>query len=210
MATLKDFRDERLRKLDEIKELGINPYPAKAQRTHYVSDVAKQFDELEGSHVVVVGRIKSIRKFGKLAFIVIEDMSGRVQLFCRKADDLPEPDRSNSELVMPAEVGLLDKGDFIECSGEVIKTQTGEISVNCTIVRLLTKSLRPMPEDQDGFTDKEQRMRRRYIDTNVNDDVKQRFIRRSKFWQATRDFLNNEGFIEINTSVLYVPPKAAK
>jgi len=202
MATLKNFRDERLRKLGELKELGVNPYPAKSTRTNNVGEITAKFEVLEGKDVTVVGRIMSIRKFGKLAFIVIRDMSGQVQLFIRDGESSAEADRSNSELIMPAEIALLDTGDFVECYGVVVKTQTGEISVSCKKLRLLTKSLRPMPSTQEGFTDKEERMRRRYVDMNVNLDVRDRFVRRSKFWQATRDFLNNEGFLEINIPVL--------
>jgi lysyl-tRNA synthetase class 2 len=202
MATLKDFRDERLRKLSELNELGVNPYPAKSNRTTNLSQVVTEFEKLENSEVTVVGRIMSIRKFGKLAFIVIRDMSGQVQLFIRDGETSTEVDRANSELQMPAEIALLDTGDFVECLGAAIKTQTGEISVSCKKLRILTKSLRPMPGSQEGFTDKEERMRRRYVDMNVNLDVRDRFVRRSKFWQATRDFLNREGFLEINTPVL--------
>jgi lysyl-tRNA synthetase class 2 len=112
-------------------------------------------------------------------------------------------DRSQSELLIQ-DIALLDAGDFIEATGIVIKTQTGEDSVEVQRLRLLTKSLRPMPTKQDGFTNKEERLRRRYIDTNVNPDVFQRFIRRSKFWRATREFLQDEGFTEINIPVLEV------
>jgi lysyl-tRNA synthetase, class II len=129
-------------------------------------------------------------------------MSGQVQLFIKKSDDEISLDRQNSELAMPAEIALLDSGDFVECSGKVIKTQTGEISVSCDKLRILTKSLRPMPNSQEGFTDKEQRLRRRYVDMNVNIDVRERFERRSKFWNATRNFLDKEGFLEVNTPVL--------
>ncbi len=202
MATLKDFRDERLRKLAELKELGLNPYPAKSNRTNNVGEITSRFEELEETQVTVVGRIMSIRKFGKLAFVVIRDMSGQVQLFIRDGESSLQADRNNSELIMPAEIALLDTGDFVECTGTVVKTQTGEISVSCKKLRLLTKSLRPMPSAQEGFTDKEQRLRRRYVDMNVNLDVRDRFVRRSKFWQATRDFLNREGFLEVNIPVL--------
>jgi lysyl-tRNA synthetase class 2 len=200
MATLKDFRDERLRKLAELKQLGVNPYPAKVNRTHNVSDVISNFDELQGREVSVVGRIKSIRKFGKIAFVVIRDETGELQLFW-KTDDSKQADHSKSELLI-SNIALLDSGDFVECAGLVIKTQTGEISVEVDSLRLLSKALRPMPSEHEGFTDKEQRMRRRYVDMNVNRGVHDRFIRRSKFWQATRDFLNERGFIEVNTAVL--------
>jgi lysyl-tRNA synthetase class 2 len=200
MATLKELRDERLRKLEELKQLGINPYPAHAARTHDAQHIQADFDQLEGKEVTTVGRIVSIRKFGKIAFIVIKDDGDELQLFWRR-DDVATADRTNSELLQK-EISLLDAGDFIEATGTVIKTQTGEISVEVQRLRILTKSLRPMPTKQDGFTNKEERLRRRYVDMNVNEEVRQRFIRRSKFWQATRDFLNEHGFIEINIPVL--------
>lgn len=203
MATLKELRDERLRKLEDLKQLGVNPYPADSYRTHDVETIHQKFNELEGSKVTVTGRIISIRKFGKLAFVVIKDDGEMtLQLFIRAESEKTSVDRSNSQLALPEEIGLLDAGDFVEATGEVMKTQTGEESVHVRQFRLLTKSLRPMPTAQDGFTDKEQRLRRRYVDMNVNPEVRQRFIRRSKFWQATRDFLQQEGFIEINNTVL--------
>jgi lysyl-tRNA synthetase class 2 len=100
------------------------------------------------------------------------------------------------------ELNLLDPGDFVEAEGVVIRTQTGEVSVDVRKLRLLTKSLRPMPTEQEGFRDKEERFRRRYVDMNVNPEVRDRFVRRSKFWQATREFLQAEGFIEINIPIL--------
>lgn len=200
MATLKDYRDERLRKLEELKKLGLNPYPAKVNRTNVCREITDKFDELEGQQATVVGRIKSIRKFGKIAFVVIIDSSGQLQLFFRDGG-ISSPNFANSELTID-HLPLLDSGDFVEASGQVIKTQTNEISIEVKQFRLLSKSLRPMPSNIDGFTNKEERLRRRYIDTNINQNVKERFIRRSKFWQATREFLNSHDFIEINTPVL--------
>ncbi|MCA9347381.1 lysine--tRNA ligase [Candidatus Saccharibacteria bacterium] len=202
MATLKDFRDERLRKLEEIRSLGVNPFPAKAKRTHGINSIKAEFGSLEGKEVTTVGRIQAIRKFGKLAFIVIKDDGDTLQLFMKDDGTETSVNRENSELSMPAEIGLLDSGDFIEATGNVIKTQTGEMSLEINKVKLLTKSLRPMPNATEGFSDKEQRLRRRYVDMNVNEDVRQRFIRRSKFWSATREFLNQKGFLEVNIPVL--------
>lgn len=197
MATLQDYRDERLRKLDELKQLGVNPYPAKAQRTKSLADITSKFDELDGQTATVAGRITGIRKFGKLAFIVIRDASGSLQLFLH-APDVAEIDTAAGVIGMK-QLNLLDTGDFVQATGEIIRTKTGEISVGVKQLKLLTKSLRPMPEE---LTNKEERFRRRYVDMNVNQDVRQRFIRRSKFWQSTRDFLNNEGFIEVNNAVI--------
>jgi lysyl-tRNA synthetase class 2 len=202
MATLKELRDERLRKLEELKKLGVNPYPASTGRDHSVAEVLKDYKQLEGKGTVVTiaGRITNIRKFGKIAFVVVRDAQVTIQLFL-SADEIGAPDYSNSELGFD-NLNLLDSGDFIEVTGVAATTKTGEQSVTVNKLRLLTKSLRSMPTAQDGFTNKEERLRRRYVDTNVNKDVYERFIRRSKFWQATRDFLNEEGFIEINIPVL--------
>ncbi len=200
MATLKELRNERLRKLSQLKELGIDPYPASASRSHNITAVVDNFDALEGQTVSVVGRILNIRKFGKIAFIVIRDQTGQLQLFL-SSEHLKPLDSKAGRLGF-SELPLLDRGDFLEASGKVIKTQTGEISIETSSLRLLTKSLRPMPLSVEGFTNKEERLRRRYIDMNVNLDVRQRFIRRSRFWQATRDYLNTHDFSEINIPVL--------
>jgi len=197
MATLQDYRNERLRKLEQLQELGINPYPATSKRTGMAGDIVAKFDEMEGQTVTVAGRIVGLRKFGKLAFIVLKDASGQVQLFMREGD-VAELDAANSQLGM-AELPLLDTGDFVEASGEVIKTKTGEISVGVKTLRLLTKALRPTPTE---LINKEERLRRRYLDMSVNQDVRERFIRRSKFWQASRDYLNQNGFTEVNVPVL--------
>lgn len=212
MSTLKDFRDERLRKLSELKQLGINPYPADAHRTHTAAAVKNGFEELQGQTVTVAGRVMAIRKFGKIAFVVVRDQTGDVQLYLNDAnitqryigDEPPTPEiaQKTAGLIGILELPLLDTGDFIEATGKVDKTQTGEVSVFVEELRLLTKALRPMPSAQDGFTNKEERMRRRYVDMNVNLDVRERFVRRSKFWQATRDFLNANDFVEVNVPVL--------
>ncbi len=200
MATLKELRDERLRKLQELRQLGINPYPAKARRTQKIDQLVLRFNDMVGQEESVVGRVTSIRKFGKIAFIVIRDETSAIQLFL-SANKLFSLDKAKG-LIGMEQLPLLDSGDFVEATGELIVTKTGEISVEVRELRLLAKSLRPMPTKQDGFTNKEERLRRRYVDMNVNEEVRQRFIRRSKFWQATRDFLNQNQFTEVNIPVL--------
>ena len=197
MATLQDYRNERLRKLETLRELGVDPYPARSKRTHGCGEVLAHYDELAGREVVVAGRITSIRSFGKLAFIKLRDQSGEVQLYLQR-DDVAELDASCGVLGMK-QLKLLDTGDFAEARGVMMTTQTGERSVGVHELRLLTKSLRPMPEKLEN---KEERFRRRYVDMNVNPEVRQRFVRRSKFWQATRDYLNQHGFTEVNVPVL--------
>lgn len=197
---MKELRQERLNKLEQIKELGLNPYPAKTNRTHMIAEIVNNFDVMEGKNVQITGRITGIRKFGKLAFIVLRDFSGTIQLFIQ-ANNIAETSKEGN-LIGIKDLNLLDSGDFVQANGKVIRSKTGEISVATKELKLLTKSLRPMPTVQDGFSNKEERFRRRYIDMNVNIDVRDRFVRRSKFWQATRDFLNNHGFYEINIPVL--------
>ena len=195
MATLEDYRSERLRKLQEIKDLGIDPYPAKSYRSEKISNIINHFEDFEGKTETLAGRITAIRSFGKLAFVKIRDYSGEIQIFMAKTDE------EKLGLFSTARLKLLDVGDFIEATGEIDRSQTGEISLFSNAVRLLTKTLRPLP-GRDGFTNKEERYRRRYVDMNVNPEVRERMVRRSKFWQATRDFMNNHGFIEINIPVL--------
>ena len=132
--------------------------------------------------------------------MAIRDASGSLQLFFREGE-IADLHAEDSQLGFD-QLPLLDSGDFVEAHGKVIKTQTGEYSVGVKHLRLLTKSLRPMPTTHESFTNKEERLRRRYIDMNVNRDVYERFIRRSNFWQATRQFLMDHGFIEINVPVL--------
>ena len=195
---LEDYRKERLRKLAEIRERGIDPYPAKTDRNTNIAEVTDHFEEKQGQEVVIAGRITAIRSFGKLVFLKVRDYSGEVQIFMRVETEASEEAKKNN-LLGAKEVKLLDIGDFIEARGTVDKTKTGEISVFCNYVKLLTKTLRPLPEK---FTNKEERYRRRYVDMNVNPEVRERLVRRSKFWQATRDFMNRHGFIEINIPVL--------
>lgn len=195
MTTLSDYREERLKKLAEIRALGIDPYPAKSYRNTKISDVLNHFDEKDGQEVCVAGRIVAIRSFGKIAFVKIRDYFGEIQIFMQKTDDIRKGEFGVKQL------RLLDTGDFVEANGKVGKSSTGEISIFADSVRLLTKALRPLP-GRGGLKNKEERYRRRYVDMNVNPEVRERLVRRSKFWQATRDFMVSRGFIEINTPVL--------
>jgi lysyl-tRNA synthetase class 2 len=207
MATLKEYRDIRIEKLNKLKGLGVNPYPAETNKTHTNSEIVEKFSDLEGKTVSIAGRIVSIRSHSKLCFIDLKDASGKVQLYI-KEDTLGKPRYESSEIGF-AELNLLDTGDFVESTGIVAKTKTGEISVEAKSIRILTKALRPLPDPHTGFKDKESRLRKRYIDMNVNDDVYKRFIRRAKFWEAHRDFFRERGFLEMNIPVLENIPGGA-
>ncbi|MFZ5424663.1 MAG: lysine--tRNA ligase [Patescibacteria group bacterium] len=207
MATLKELREVRLQKLKKLKELGIDPYPARVERDTEINTILTKFDSLEGQTVAVAGRIKAMREHGKLAFIDLKDASGVIQLYI-KEENLITANYSLSQLKFE-NLELLDMGDFIEAKGVVTKTQRGELSIEVTALRLLTKALRPLADKWEGLKDKETRLRRRYIDTNVNQEVFDRFVRRAKFWEAQREFLNGHGFLEINVPVLEHIPGGA-
>src|SRR5688500_3037572 len=169
MATLQELRGERLRKLQDLKKLGINPYPAMTAPITQLSDVVKSFDSYEGKEITVAGRLMGTRKFGKIAFFVLRDGTGQIQLFLKHdiMNDREQVGQSEQDGITVtahhqvvetdknelayAHLNLLDPGDFIEATGKVIKTQTGEISIEVRKLRLLTKSLRPMPTAQEGF-----------------------------------------------------------
>ncbi len=199
-SRLEEIRQTRIAKLKELKKLGVDPYPAKSFRDTNIDKVIKDFANLEGGQVIIAGRILSLRKHGKIAFGDLKDASAKVQVILRQ-EALAKADYSQSQLKF-ADLHLLDEGDFAEVKGTVTKSQTGEISVDAASLRLLTKALRPLPEAHEGLKDKEQRLRRRYLDTNINPEVYQRFIRRSQFWDAHREFFKKQGFVEINIPVL--------
>ncbi len=194
---LEQLRQIRIDKLNELKKLGVNPYPSDSFKNTDNAEIKERYNELEGKEVTVAGRIKSIRKHGKLMFIDIYDASGSIQIYI-KSENLQNANHDNSELNFD-ELHLLDESDFIEVTGNVVKTKSGEVSVEAKKLRILTKTLRAIPKK---LKDKEIRFRRRYVDTNVNRDVYERFIRRALFWKAHRDFFDKHGFIEMAIPVL--------
>jgi len=207
MSSLRELRDARVAKLGKLRSLGVDPYPAKSYRDTSASEVSSRFDSFEGKSVVLAGRAVSLRCHGSIIFIDLKDASGKVQVLAKK-EALSTTDHAKSELTFD-ELDLLDEGDFIEAHGVVMKTLRGEISVDANKIRILTKSLRPMPGSWDGLKDKETRLRRRYLDTNINEDVYQRFIRRAKFWEVHREFFKEHKFYEINIPVLELVPGGA-
>ena len=189
-------RKIRLEKLEKIKQLGINPYPSKSNRDLGIGEIRKEYGKYEGSNHTVVGRIVGWRAHGKLVFADIKDISGNIQVIMKKEwleKGLKEGflDWENLE--------LLDLADFIEVNGEISKSKTGEISILAKNIRLLTKSLRPIPRK---LKNKEQKFRRRYLDLVINSDRVKLFERKAKFWQVQRDFLKDEGFMEVEVPIL--------
>ncbi len=207
MATLKELRNVRIEKLKTLRSMGIDPYPAVSYKDTICVDIENNFDTLNGKTVNVSGRVMSLRGHGKLLFADIKDYSGKIQLYI-KEQNIKAPNYKYSELAFN-DLHLLDVGDFIDAEGVVTKTQSGQISVEVSKIRILTKTLRPLPDKWDGLKDKEQRSRRRYLDTTVNEDVFQRYIRRAKFWEAHREFFKKHSFFEINIPVLEHIPGGA-
>ncbi len=199
-SRLQHQRDERLAKIKQLKDLGIHPYPAQSQKDFSNQHVTDNFDTLQGQTVNLTGRVMSFREHGKVAFADIQDQSGNIQLFIRS--DQLETTNKDTQTVGFNHLKLIDPGDFVQAFGEITKTKTGQISLLVTQLKLLTKSLRPLPSTKEDITDPEFKFRRRYLDLTLNRDSLQMFQRKAKFWQANRDFLQDKGFIEVETPVL--------
>ena len=192
--SLSEILQIRRDKLTALQEAGRDPFTVtKYTATHTAADVTDRFEELEGQEVSVAGRLMSKRGMGKVSFCDLQDKSGRVQLYVRK-DLIGEEEYSWFK--------KCDIGDIVGVKGEVFKTEKGQISVRASEVKLLAKSLRPLPEKFHGLTDRETRYRQRYVDLIVNPDVRKTFELRSKFVKYLRDFLDNRGYMEVETPVL--------
>ena len=181
-------------KLSALQEAGKDPFlVTKYETTHHSTDISDNYDELEGKEVSVAGRMMAKRIMGKAAFTHILDLKGRIQAYVSK-DSLGEEGY--------AAFKKLDIGDIVGVVGKVFKTKTGEISIHADKVELLSKSLKPLPEKFHGLTDTDTRYRQRYVDLIVNEGVRDTFIKRSKIITEIRKFLDNEGFIEVETPML--------
>lgn len=198
MASLEEIRSERIRKHDLLKEKGFNPYPSKVPRTHSVREVRTNFESLveEAKAVSITGRVMAIRGQGAIQFIVLDDGTDTMQAVL-KIDTIGE-----DKMKFFGEV--VDMGDFISVTGTPFTTQRGEMSVLVLDWVMASKSLLPLPDKWAGLQDEEEKMRKRYLDILTNKDLKDLFIKKSKFWQAMRTFLINEGFLEVETPVIEV------
>lgn len=200
MSSLPELRAERIEKLSRIRSLGIDPYPAVSNRDSAIGVIRDAFETLNGHEATVDGRIFAIREHGPLTFIDIRDETGSIQLYI-KSDTLEKLSVEKQTLGF-SELRLLDIGDFIEGKGVVTKTKRGELSVELTSLRLLAKSLRPLPDKHDGLKDAETIFRRRYLDLAINPESRALFDRKILFWEAHREFMKNNGFTEVQIPVL--------
>ena len=198
--SLKEIINFRMQKLERLREAGVDPFPHNFKPTNYSNEIKDQFKVLENKDVIVAGRIMAMRKMGKASFFHIEDSDGRIQVYIKK-------DEVGDSLYNIFK--LLDIGDFIGVNGFVFKTKTKEISIHAKSITVLAKSIRPLPivkekdgETFDSFEDKEQRYRNRHLDLIVNPEVKEVFRKRTIITSALRSYLDNEGFLEVETPVL--------
>ena len=190
----------RLEKLEELKKMGIDPYPHKYSPTHFSSEIIIDFSNLNKQDVDVAGRIMSIRKMGKASFFDIQDSLGKIQIFIKK-DEIGDKYYNH--------FNLLDIGDYVGVFGYVFKTKMDEISISAKKLTVLCKSIRPLPvvkekDEQtfDAFIDKEQRYRNRHLDLIVNPSIKEIFFKRAKIIQGLRKYLDDLSFLEVETPVL--------
>jgi lysyl-tRNA synthetase class 2 len=199
--------------LQKLRDLGIDPYPAALYPVDaFAADIKQNFED--GKQVCLAGRMLSQRIMGKASFAEIQDASGRIQVYFNRDELCPGEDKTLYNEVFKK---LLDLGDFLGIKGHLFKTQVGEISVHVTDFQLLSKSLRPLPLPKtdaagvvhDAFTDPELRYRQRYVDLVVNRQVKEVFIKRTKLFNAMRDFFNRAGYMEVETPVLQAIPGGA-
>ena len=203
----------RREKLEELKRLGIDPYPAELYPvTNFSSDLISKYEDKK--QVVIAGRIMSRRIQGNASFAEILDSKGRIQVYFNRDEICEGDDKSKYNLVYKR---LLDIGDIIGINGELFKTKVGEITVLVKDFKILNKSLRPLPlpkvdsqgKEYDSFTDLEQRYRQRYVDLIVNPSVKETFIKRTKIINSIRNFLNNKDYLEVETPILQPIPGGA-
>ncbi len=206
----------RRQKLQELENMGINAYPAelfeintsaKDIHTHY------EADKIEFKNISIAGRIMSVRDMGKAAFCVIQDATGKIQLYIRRDDICKGEDKSLYDTVFKK---LLDIGDIIGVKGFVFTTKTGETSIHVEELKLLAKSLKPLPvvkekdgETFDAVTDAEFRYRQRYVDLIINPAVKETFMKRTQLINTIRNFYNEKGYLEVDTPVLQAIPGGA-
>jgi lysyl-tRNA synthetase class 2 len=201
--------------LEQLRALGIEPYPAAEYVVDaYSKEIKESFSDADTARQVsVAGRIMSRRIMGKASFMELQDSEGRIQIYISRDNLCPGEDK---ELYNSVFKKLLDIGDFVGITGYVFRTQTGEISVHAETLTVLAKSLRPLPVVKmkdgtvyDGFNDPEQRYRQRYVDLIVNEGIKDVFVKRTQIFNSMRDYFNGRGYLEVDTPVLQSIPGGA-
>lgn len=196
-----DILQTKLEKLNTIREYGMEAYPEKTERNFTNADALEKFSELGDKQITLAGRVRSIRPMGGSAFANIEDESGKMQLFFNKGN--------MDESLFKLFVKNVELGDFVQVTGELFLTKTEEKSLKVTDWKMLSKNIRPIPTEHFGIKDEEELLRRRYLDLMTNAETRELFRKKNIFWQTTRNFLSNEGFLEVQSPVLEHTPGGA-
>ncbi len=199
---LEDIIAGRRKKLEEIIQAGIDPYPSTNSRSHSNKQALDEFEEGSEHIFTLVGRIRSWRDMGKIIFCHIEDGSAKIQVLFK------EENMAKEEFAFLLK--HFDIGDFLEVTGPLFTTKTGEKTVKASSYKLLAKSLRPLPSEHFGLNDEETRLRKRYLDILMDPSIKETFIRKNKFWTSMREFLVKKGFLELDMPVLEAVPGGAE
>jgi lysyl-tRNA synthetase class 2 len=197
---LEQLRQIRIDKLNKLKKLGLSSFSSSSNKTHAAKEIHENFEKLENKEVTVAGRILSYREHGELVFADLANETGSIQLYIHKKE--LSPFNKDTQNFGAENLNLLDIGDFIEAKGVVTKTQRGVVSVAPKEIRLLTKSVRPLPSQHFGIKDEEERYRQRYVDLALNPETRDLFVKKSKFWNGIRQFMVEKGFLEVETPVL--------
>lgn len=200
---LEEIRSEKIKKIEELRKAGIDPYPALSQRTHVTLDLLQNFADLSksGKSVTAAGRIMAVREHGGSAFFDLADYSGSIQCHI-KEDGVGKEVFDNFKKYVSV-------GDFLEISGALFETKRGEKTLETSSFKLLTKALLPLPEKWHGLQDVEERLRHRYVDLIMNPAERETFVKKSRFWQTIRSFLIEEGGLEVETPILEHVPGGA-
>jgi len=199
-SRLEEILKEREKKIETLKKMGIDLYPARSVKEAANKEVVENFEKYEGKTLTLAGRIMAWREHGKLIFGQIQDQSGKIQLFIR-ADTMSKTDKAKQTLGFD-NLDLLDIGDIIQTTGEVVKTRTGEVSIQVKEIKILTKARLPLPEKWAGIVDPDEAFRKRYLDLLMSPEKIQRFERKAKFWDECRAFMKSKSFMEVETPVL--------
>jgi lysyl-tRNA synthetase, class II len=204
MASIEELRAERLKKLQALESSGVSAYPTVSRRTHELSDVVRTFSSLEssGAQVIVAGRVLVSRGQGALIFIDLYDGSAKLQAVIK----LPESGDEAHDFFTK----YVDTGDFIEVTGTLFTTKSGQESVLVTNVSMLSKALLPLPDKYHGIQDEELRLRERYLDILTNPELRELFEKKAKFWEVVRDFLKEKKFLEVETPTIEVTTGGAE
>jgi lysyl-tRNA synthetase class 2 len=204
MASLDELRDVRIAKLEKLKEKGIDPYPSTTFATHTIFQATEDFDKISESQETVTldGRVMSIRAQGALIFLNFFDGTANFQALLKNEE--------NTKDAFELFLDTVDIGDFIEMSGTLFVTKTGQKTIQVGTWRMLTKTLLPLPEKWHGLQDADERFRKRYLDLLGNEEIRDYFVKKAKFWKTAREFFNDKNFLEVETPTLEITTGGAE